>query len=258
MQGAVIDQAGLDLLLAHPHIVSITVLAIAATESRVDSPCSWKALNMPEAWDIRTVAYVPLHSLNRPVHVETLLLPPDVPAEQLPELLHAASTRMAEHRHLFSVAAGHCIEVTDYICDFDGIGLQLKWTEPQQDPFTQEECLSLLTSLEPLAQIPQMQGLVLAFNRPDEEEPARLQLGRQELEVLSGTWGSRLHALTLQGVKLEEGFFSVSTETVFPNLESLQLYSLEADRADMRAWYMVMCQRITRPFRLFLDDSEKE
>jgi hypothetical protein len=44
--GMVLDHAGLDLLLAHPHIVNVTLLAIAATQSRVDSPCSWQRFGL--------------------------------------------------------------------------------------------------------------------------------------------------------------------------------------------------------------------
>jgi hypothetical protein len=74
----ILDQAGLDLLLAHPHITHVTFLAIAATESRVNSPCSWEALSLPPEVDIRIVAYVPLRSLEEPLQIYALLLPPGV------------------------------------------------------------------------------------------------------------------------------------------------------------------------------------
>jgi hypothetical protein len=101
--GLVLNQAGLDLLLAHPHIVNVTVLAIAATESRVDSPCSWHTLTLARQVDVRTVAYVPLHSLKTPLRIGSLLLPPDLDAEQLPHLLQAATTRMAAHKSICSL-----------------------------------------------------------------------------------------------------------------------------------------------------------
>jgi hypothetical protein len=74
----ILDQAGLDLLLAHPHITHVTFLAIAATESRVNSPCSWRALSLPPEVDIRIVANVPLRSLEEPLQIHALLLPPGV------------------------------------------------------------------------------------------------------------------------------------------------------------------------------------
>jgi hypothetical protein len=103
LKSVVLDQAGLDLLLAHPHIVNVTLLAIAATESRVDSPCSWQTLYLARQVDCRTVAYVPLHSLARPLQIGSLLLPPHTATEQLPHLLQAAMARMAAHKHQFAL-----------------------------------------------------------------------------------------------------------------------------------------------------------
>jgi hypothetical protein len=115
--GLVLDQAGLDLLLAHPHIVKVTLLAIAATESRVDSPCSWQMLRLSYQVDVRTVAFVPLHSLTQPLQVGSLLLPPDVAPEQLPHLLQAATTRMAAHQHLFSLRHAAMLAIEDLSVD---------------------------------------------------------------------------------------------------------------------------------------------
>jgi hypothetical protein len=66
LNGIVLDQAGLDLLLAHPQINNVKLLAIAATASRVDSPCSWHTLTLARQVDVRTVAYVPCTRSNTP------------------------------------------------------------------------------------------------------------------------------------------------------------------------------------------------
>jgi hypothetical protein len=256
MQGVVLDQAGLDLLLAHPHIVDITVMSIAATESRVDSPCSWEALNLPATIDVRTVAYVPLHSLSGPLQAQKLLLPPDVPPGQLAQLLQAAATRMAEHRHMFSFQAGMSVQVTDFVWELDEWDC-LEWAEPQQPAFTPADCLALVTAVSPLARIPQIEGLAFTFKVFEEQQSARLQFGQAELQALSGVWGNHLRRFTLEGVGLRDDFFPL-IETAFPNLQSLGLYHLTADKADMRARVMLMCQRITRPLTLHLDFHEEQ
>jgi hypothetical protein len=110
----VLDQAGLDLLLAHPHIVHVSFLAIAATQSRVDSPCSWQTLQLGKQLDVRTVAHVPLYSLQHPLPVHELLLPPDVDVQQATQLLLTATTRMASHKHLFSLPTSQSLLVTDH------------------------------------------------------------------------------------------------------------------------------------------------
>jgi hypothetical protein len=114
MEEVVLDQAGLDLLLAHPHIIDVTLLAIAATETRVNSPCSWQSLKLASAADTRTVAYVPLHSLKEPLRCDELLLPPDVPSDQLPQLLLNATARVAKDRHetfpVFDIEGWHLAE----------------------------------------------------------------------------------------------------------------------------------------------------
>jgi hypothetical protein len=119
-KGMVLDQAGLDLLLAHPHIVNVTLLAIAATESRVDSPCSWQTLYLARQVDVRAVAYVPLHSLTNPLPISSLLLPPHTATDQLPRLLQAATTRMAAHKHQFALRQPGTLIIEDLSADLPG------------------------------------------------------------------------------------------------------------------------------------------
>jgi hypothetical protein len=250
-KGTVLDQAGLDLLLSRPHITSVEVMAIAATESRVDSPCSWHTLDLPTQVDVRTVAYVPLHSLSHPLDATTLLLPPDVPTAQLPELVLAATTRMAQQRHLFHFApgVGVDIEVADWIPALDDI--DLGWPDHMQDLFSPEARLALIAALEPLVQIPAVTGLWFEFHSGSELIP-RLEFGREEVQALDSTWGSRLHRLNLIGVQLAEGFFP-AIETAFPNLILLGLCKLKSDNPALQARLMLMCQRITRPLKVELD-----
>jgi hypothetical protein len=250
LKGVVLDQAGLDLLLAHPHINSVEVMAIAATESRVDSPCSWQTLELPGPKDVRTVAYVPLHSLKEPLDVRRLLLPPDVPAADLPQLLQAATSRMAEHRQLF-VFQGRGLCVTDFVRELEGWD-ELEWGEPEQDSFTPEVCMALVEALAPAAQIPDMQRLSFSFYQHEEQQAARATFGKSELQALSRTWGDRLLCFGLIGVQLAEDFFP-AIETAFPKLEDMWLHGVKGDNQDLRAQIMLMCQRMTQPLRVDLD-----
>jgi hypothetical protein len=253
LEGTVLDQAGLDLLLAHPHITHITLLAIAATESRVDSPCSWEELELP-AKDVRTVAYVPLHSLKKPLHVRTLLLPPDVPQEQLPELLLAATTRMAQHRHLFSSLLSHNLGLADHIHELDH---EMHWGEPVPEPYSPETRLALLAALAPLAAVSDIQGLFFDFHYisdpsdPSNTEPPSMQFGRPELELLQETWGNRLTRLTLSGVQIADGFLPGLPEA-FPQLDCLTLRNMDQNDHNLRTRLMLMCHRITHPLRISL------
>jgi hypothetical protein len=115
LDSVVLDQAGLDLLLAHPHIVHVTLLAIAATESRAHTPCSWQTLKLAKQADIRTVAHVPLHSLKQPLAISTLLLPPDVRTEQLPDLLHKAAAQLAADWKQVAVDTPGAIYIDDLL-----------------------------------------------------------------------------------------------------------------------------------------------
>jgi hypothetical protein len=252
MRGVVLDQAGLDLLLSHPHITHVALLAIAATESRVDSPCSWQTLELPYPKDVRTVAYVPLHSLKHPLNARTLLLPPDVPTQDLPQLLQAATSRMAEHRQLFNLEGAQDLCVTDCVCELED-WYEVPWAESEQDAFTPEECVALVEALNPATQIPTIQGLSFSlYNREERQQPARIKFGKQELEALSRAWGSRLVNLELWGVQLAEDFFP-AIETAFPKLVSLRLHGLGATDPDLRARLMLVCQRMTQPLSVHLD-----
>jgi hypothetical protein len=112
MERVVVDQDGLDLLLAHPHITDVTLMAVSATESRVDSPCAWRALRLAGQVHLGTVAYVPLHSLQEPLRVEALLLPLDTMGI---DLMLAATTRMAQHSHLFKLQDPCELIITDAV-----------------------------------------------------------------------------------------------------------------------------------------------
>jgi hypothetical protein len=128
METVVLDQKGLDLLLAHPHITDVTLMAVSATESRVDSPCAWRTLRLPGQVAIGTVAYVPLHSLMEPLPVEALLLPWDVDEPNMPAVLLAATTRMAQHSHLFKLKDPIELVITDDV-----------WELPSGKPFLRRE-----------------------------------------------------------------------------------------------------------------------
>jgi hypothetical protein len=115
LRNVVLDQAGLDLLLAQRHIVHVALLAVAATESRVDSPCSWETLVLGGHVDIRTLAYVPLHSLKKPLAIGSLLLPPDVRTEQLPDLLHKAAGQLAANLKQVALRTPGLVGISDLL-----------------------------------------------------------------------------------------------------------------------------------------------
>jgi hypothetical protein len=156
--GMVLDQAGLDLLLAHPHVVNVTFLAIAATESRLDSPCSWKTLTVAKQVDVRTAAYVPLHSLTQPLQVGSLQLPPDVATEQLPHLLQAATTRMAAHKHLFTLRQPAMLIIEDW-WDWEGPG-PAPGEAPAVGRWTPDVCSALYQAVVRLAVFTSITGRV--------------------------------------------------------------------------------------------------
>jgi hypothetical protein len=156
MEDVMLDEAGLDMLLAHPHVVDVTLLAIAATESRVDSPCSWRSLRLAHPLDIRTVAFVPLHSLQKPLRGNALLLPPDVPPDQLPQLLLKATTRIAEHSHLFNIP-GNWLVIYDHVTRLASMR-SVEWRGEVQPAFSPTTQSALLAALEPLAEISSYRG----------------------------------------------------------------------------------------------------
>jgi hypothetical protein len=255
MEDVVLDQAGLDLLLAHPHIVNVALLAIAATESRVDSPCSWRALNLAWGIDIRTVAYVPLHSLEQPLDVWSLLLPPDVPSDQLPQLLLKATSRIVEHPHLFSRLDAGFLLLYDYVSVLASGG-SVMWRVDVQPAFSPATQSALLAALDPLASTSKIEELDFCFNYEPSAAgpPPRLRISKSTLESLYRTWGSRIRHLRFEGVTLAPGFF-LALETCFPQLKDLELRSVETDAQGLAPRIMLFCQRMTRPMRLSLDQE---
>jgi hypothetical protein len=254
MEGVALDQAGLDLLLAHPLIVKVELLAIAATESRVDSPCSWQTLTLAKQVDVRTVAYVPLHSLQQPLSCQELLLPPDVPPEQLPPLLLKAATRIAEHRHLFSIA-GECLHLVDHIVQLSSMRW-VQWRGEVQPAFSPTAQSALFAALEPLASISSIEELVFCFHYDSSPEgpPPRVRVGKTAVEALSSTWGARINSLRFDGIALGWGFFP-ALETCFPHLEWLGLENVATDGPSLEARILVFCQRMTRPLTLCLEEG---
>jgi hypothetical protein len=253
MEEVVLDQAGLDLLLAHPHIVNVTLLAIAATESRVDSPCSWQTLTLARQVDIRTVAYVPLHSLQQPLNGDQLLLPPDVPSDQLPQLLLKAATRIAEQSHLLNIR-GDCLALFDCVIHLASKRM-VQWHGAVQPAFSPTEQSALLAALAPLAGISKFQELMLSFHRrPSTGMPPWLRVGKTDLETLDRTWGSRITSLWLEGVSLAPGFFP-ALETCFPQLSSLWLEHVEPDTKSLAPRIVLFWQRMTRPMTIYVDDD---
>jgi hypothetical protein len=260
MAEVVVDQAGLDLLLAHPHIIDVTLLAIAATESRVDSPCSWRALNLAREVDIRTVAYVPLHSLEKPLEACSLLLPSDVPPDQLPQLLLKAATRIAQHRHLFCIDDHDWLRVKDYVSELAS-GVRVDWQGPVQAAFSPTAQSALFAALEPLSGIGEITGLELRFHYQPSPTgpPPRVQVGGADLEQLDRAWGSRITwDIWFRGISVAPGFFK-AFETCFPKLKGLWLENIEVeDEESLVPRIMLFCQRMTRPIRLHLDQEVKE
>jgi hypothetical protein len=156
LNSMVLDQAGLDLLLAHPHIVHVTLLAIAATESRVDSPCSWQTLKLAKQVDIRTVAHVPLHSLKQPLAIKSLLLPPDVRTEQLPGLMQAAAAQLVASWRQVALQTPRVVVIKDHLDALRSVVTHSKrnWTPDIREAFFQ--------ALAPLATCEDISGRVPA------------------------------------------------------------------------------------------------
>jgi hypothetical protein len=254
MEEVVLDQAGLDLLLAHPHIVNVALLSIAATESRVDSPCSWQTLRLANEFDIRTVAYAPLHSLKEPLSCGALLLPPDVPSDQLPQLLLKATTRIAEHTHLFSSPA-YSFVLCDFVTQLASYRCA-QWFVAVQRAFSPTAQSALLDALEKLAAIWNPKELLFRFCCRASRLP-RLSIGKPDLEALHRTWGSRITHLGFQGVSLSPGFFP-ALETCLPKLETVGLENAQPGGQELVPRIMLFCQRMTRPMRLILDPDVLE
>jgi hypothetical protein len=156
LNSVVLDQAGLDLLLAHPHIVHVTLLAIAATESRVDSPSSWQTLKLAKRVDIRTVAHVPLHSLKQPLAIKSLLLPPDVRAEQLPGLMQAVAAQLVASWRQVALHTPGVVVIEDHLDALRSVVTHSKrnWTPDIREAFFQ--------ALAPLATCEDISGRVPA------------------------------------------------------------------------------------------------
>jgi hypothetical protein len=257
MEEVVLDQAGLDLLLAHPHITDVTFLAIAATESRVDSPCTWRALKLAWHQDIRTVAYVPLHSLEQPLPANALLLPPDVPLDQLPEMLRTATTCIAQHRQLFSIKKGQNLCLSDHVNSLAGGGC-VRWDRRRQHAYNQSVLLALCAALEPLAGVREVQGLVFGFQPSCAEHGIpTTTVGKPVLQALHKTWGRRVSALWFKGVALAHGFFP-ALEKTFPKLERLGLERVESEGQHLEARIMLISQRMARPMTIYLDEEVHE
>jgi hypothetical protein len=252
----VLDQAGLDLLLAHPHIVNVTLVGIAATESRVDSPCSWEALQLSKQVDVRTVAYVPLHSLTEPVLVEALLLPADLPVHQMHSLLLAATTRMAQHRHLFRLETPSELLVTDKVWELPS-GMRAVFNTGRPGwCMDAEATLSLLAAVEPLSQGHGITTLSLIFSQSYREHPACIGFGPQHLAALHRAWGSNLEQLNLHSFSLADGFFPALLSHL-PGLQWLQVTELGQDAVQSGVtWRLgVLCARATRPLTIALDSD---
>jgi hypothetical protein len=237
LEGVVLGQAGLDVLLAQPHIVNVALLAIAATESRVDSPCSWRTLRLASHVDVRTVAYVPLHSIQKPLHGNALLLPPDVPPDQLPQLLLKATTRIAQHRHL-SNNLSCSLFLYEYVTSLAALH-SVQWRGDVQPAFSPIEQSALVAALEPLAAITEVTELVISFlyHPSPAGPPSRVRLGKPELGSLNRTWGSRITSLWMSGISLAPGFFP-ALETCFPRLKWLELKGISRRG---RAWLPGSC-----------------
>jgi hypothetical protein len=285
LNSVVLSQAGLDLLLAHPHIVNVTMLAIAATGSRVDSPCSWHTLTLAKQVDVRTVAYVPLHSLRQPLQIGSLLLPPDIFTDQLPRLLQAATTRMAANRHLFSLHQPAMLIIED-------LSARLPGPTPGEAPaarhWTPDVCSALFQAVTRLAVYENITGRVGVHLRPGSslqsycylghDVPTLLQrlvpiagiditcklnntgpwatdtapiAGAAEVSTLSTGWGSRLRSLTLNGFQLAPSFFPALTKQL-PGLQFLELPRILCMEGleNMAAWVVALCTKLTRPLKL--------
>jgi hypothetical protein len=255
MEGIVVDHAGLDLLLAHPHIVHITVLAIAATESRVDSPCSWQTLQLPHQMDVRTLAYVPLHSLKEPLPVGLVLLPPDVPSEDAPKLLRTALTRMAEQPHLFDHAdASETLVICTSVLNpasgqFTSGAYNRQWSR--------ESTQALLSALEPYSEAYGLEELILDLDSSRGDLPAVMVVGEQELLALDKACGSSLSILQLEGISLAHDFFPAVIKTL-PVLGELRFGVVNPNGPTLAARLMHLVHKMPRPLRVEVDDDAYE
>jgi hypothetical protein len=255
MEGIVLRQAGLDLLLAHPHIVDIAVLAIAATESRVDSPCSWRTLQLPEQVDVRTLAYVPLHSLNKPLSVGFVLLPPDVAPQEVPRMLHTALTRMAEQPHLFdhrdsSASLVICTSVLNPASgQFTSGAYNRQWSR--------ESTQALLSALEPYSEAYGLEELILDLDSSRGDLPAVMVFGEPELLALDKACGSSLSILQLEGIRLALDFFPALIKTL-PVLEVLRFGVVVPNGLTLAARLMHLVHKMPRPLRVEVDDDAYE
>jgi hypothetical protein len=262
LQWVVLDQAGLDLLLAHPHIVDLELLAVAGTESRVDSPCSWHTLSLPYQVDVRTLSYVPLHSLKEPLPVDGLLLPPDLPPAEAAQLLLAATTRIAQHKHLFAEDTFQHLSVTDFASIQTGLH-NMEWAPGVQQPaWAPQERLALIAALEPLA------GTTSSSNSTNSggihssirvlefvchRQPPRMEFGQPELQALGQSWGQQVERLTLKGVKLGDNFMP-AVAAALPKLKHLALTKVQWSGQSLVARLMLLAQRVTGPLKIWVDE----
>jgi hypothetical protein len=223
----------------------------------VDSPCSWRALKLALQQDIRTVAYVPLHSLEQQLPICALLLPPDVPPTQLPELLRRATIRIARHKQLFSFMRGQNLCLYDHVDQLAGGGC-VRRGRTRQHAYNESTLLALCAALEPLAWFWEFNGLGFCFHRSSFAPGIPpTTVGKPVLQALSRAWGRRVTTLYIEGVTLAHGFFPALEEN-FPQLEMLTLERVESEGQNLEARIMLFCQRMARPMTIHLDEEVHE
>jgi hypothetical protein len=203
LDSGVLDGPALDVLLQHgKSITRLTLGGVSVTASRVDSACSWRALNL-RGRDCGTLlqqlAALPLTSVQQLSLPDTkdgleFQVPRDpVPAAELLALLRKAATNLAASPAWQNAPV-------DRLAVFDG-------------------CQVLDSDLlgQVWAAIAPLGGAHLqhfSFS-------ARVQLTRQDVEALAGSLGGGVQTLTLQSCQLEPGFWRALSQQ-FQQLRRIQ------------------------------------
>jgi hypothetical protein len=252
-----IDQAGLDVLLAHgTNITSLVVRQIDAQVNRSDAQCRWSRLflgNYPTLLAIanlplRTVQQLQLRSgiLTMQLGLKLQLPVGTIPMSQLSALLRQAASNLAS-----CPAWQQPPSQQDNMQQrqFSPLGLFADG-DPAAPSFSGAQRIQLLNALAPLRG-PRVTCVALALHASD------AAFGQTEVMALQSSLGSGLTSLYLRSCTLDSSFWSALSQAL-PQLHELWLgpgVECETWPLDLAPQVLNYCSRrrpVSKPFTLHL------